>query len=81
MNRSQILEKITPLIADKLNVTEDKITESSNFENDLGADSLDKIELVMELEDEFSIEIADEDADWLKTVGDVLNILEHKTIS
>ena len=61
-------DKIKTIIIDKLGVDESKITMDSNFINDLGADSLDQIELIMQLEEEFDIEISDEEAETLTTV-------------
>ncbi|MBU5590848.1 acyl carrier protein [Clostridium sp. MSJ-4] len=70
-------EKIKAIIADKLSVDEDVITMESSFIEDLGADSLDIVELVMALEDEFDLEIADEDAEKISTVGDVVEYIRQ----
>lgn len=71
-----ILEKLTPVIVDRLGVSKEDVTMEATFKDDLGADSLDVVELVMELEDEFEVEISDEDAETLSTVGDVVAYLE-----
>lgn len=70
-----ILGRIKDIVADRLDVEEDKITESASFKEDLEADSLDVVELVMELEDEFDLEISDEDAEKIQTVGDVVEYI------
>jgi len=74
---SEILEKVKKIIADKLDVEEDKITPESSFLDDLGADSLDIVELIMELEEEFGIEIPDEDAEKIRTVADAVKYIEE----
>ncbi len=68
--------KISDLIADKLGVDPAKITEEAKFVEDLGADSLDTVELIMQLEDEFNLEIPDEDAEKLLTVGAVIEYID-----
>ena len=75
-----MLEKMKELIADQLSVEEDIITEASSFKDDLGADSLDLFELVMALEDEYSVEIPAEDLQNLLTVGEVINYLKEKGV-
>ena len=75
-----MLEKMKEIIADQLNVDADSITEASSFKEDLGADSLDLFELVMALEDEYSVEIPAEDLESLSTVGDVMNYLKGKGV-
>ena len=75
-----MLEKMKEMIADQLSVDEDKITLESNFKDDLDADSLDLFELVMALEDEYSVEIPAEDLQNLATVGDVMNYLKEKGV-
>ncbi|MFA5562628.1 MAG: acyl carrier protein [Candidatus Caldatribacteriota bacterium] len=74
----EILEKVKKIIVDQLGVEEDKIGEDSSFIDDLGADSLDIVELIMAFEEEFDIEISDEDAEKIKSVGDVIRYLEDK---
>ena len=74
-----MLEKIKEMIAEQLNVDAAEITEATSFKDDLGADSLDLFELVMELEEEFGIEIPSEDLEQLATIGDVAKYIEeHK---
>ena len=75
-----MLEKMQEIIAEQLSVDADSITESSSFKEDLGADSLDLFELVMALEDEYSVEIPAEDLEQLATVGDVMNYLKSKRV-
>ena len=75
---STVLERVTKVIVDRLNVDEDKVTLEASFRDDLNADSLDVVELVMELEDEFDMEISDEDAEKIATVGDAINYIESK---
>ncbi len=73
------IEKVKKIIVDQLGIEEDKVKEESSFIDDLGADSLDIVELIMAFEEEFDIEIADEDAEKIKTVADVIHYLEsHK---
>ena len=73
-----MFDKLKEIIADKLSVYEDEITMESTFIDDLGADSLDIVELIMALEEELEMEIPDEDAEGFKTVGDVVEyITEH----
>ena len=76
---SNTVEKISELIADKLGVEASKITPEAKFVEDLGADSLDTVELIMQLEDEFSLEIPDEEAEKLTTVGAVIEYIEKHT--
>lgn len=75
-----MLEKMKELIADQLSVDADTITAESSFKDDLGADSLDLFELVMALEDEYSVEIPADDLQNLATVGDVMNYLKEKGV-
>lgn len=75
-----MLEKMKELIADQLSVDADTISESSSFKEDLGADSLDLFELVMALEDEYSVEIPSEDLEKLLTVGQVMDYLKEKGV-
>ena len=69
-------DKIKEVIVDKLGVDEDKIVAEASFVDDLGADYLDTVELIMELEEEFGLEIPDEDAEKLTTVGTVVEYVE-----
>ena len=69
-------DKVIDIIVDKLGVEKNKVTPEANFINDLGADSLDQVELIMELEEEFSIEIPDEDAENITTVSAAVEYIE-----
>ena len=73
-----MLEKIKSIVADQLGVDEDQVTEDASFIYDLGADSLDTVELIMAFEEEFDVEIPDEDAQKIKTVKDVIEYIESK---
>ncbi|MCI8454202.1 MAG: acyl carrier protein [Lachnospiraceae bacterium] len=75
-----MLEKMKELIADQLSIEAGNITEESSFKDDLGVDSLDLFQLVMALEDEYSIEIPSEDLQGLATVGDVMRYLKDKGV-
>ena len=75
-----MLEKMIPIIAEQLNVNESEIKAESNFKDDLGADSLDLFELVMALEDEYSVEIPAEELQELTTVGAVIDYLKNKGV-
>jgi acyl carrier protein len=71
-------KKVKEIIMDKLGVDESQITPEASFTNDLGADSLDTVELIMAFEEEFGVSIPDEDAEKIATVGDALNYLKEK---
>ncbi|WP_019242342.1 MULTISPECIES: acyl carrier protein [Bacillus] len=73
---ADVLERITKIVVDRLEVEESEVKLEASFKEDLGADSLDVVELVMELEDEFGMEISDEDAEKISTVGDAVNYIE-----
>ena len=75
---AEISQKVKSIIAEQLGVKVEEVTDSASFVDDLGADSLDTVELVMALEEEFSIEIPDEDAEKMTTVGDVIKYIEDK---
>lgn len=75
-----MLEKMKELLADQLGIEAEGVTETSRFKEDLGADSLDLFELVMTLEDEYSVEIPAEDLQAMSTVGDVVNYLKEKGV-
>ena len=69
-------DKVKDIVLDKLGAEENKITEGASFMDDLGADSLDTVELIMEMEEEFGIEIPDEEAEKLATVGDAVSYID-----
>ena len=72
-----ILERVVDIVAEELAVDRDEVTEDSSFIEDLGADSLDVVELVMAFEEEFDVEIPDEDAEDIRTVDDAVSYLEE----
>ena len=74
---SEIAEKVKAIIIDKLGVEESEVASEASFTNDLGADSLDTVELIMEFEKEFNISIPDDQAENIGTVGDAVNYLEE----
>ncbi|MBQ7835263.1 MAG: acyl carrier protein, partial [Ruminiclostridium sp.] len=74
-----IFEKVKSIIVDQLDVEEDKVTMNANIQDDLGADSLDIVDLVMSFEDEFDMEIPDDQVENIKTVGDVVKYVEENT--
>jgi acyl carrier protein len=76
---ADVLERVTKIIVDRLGVEESQVTLEASFKDDLGADSLDVVELVMELEDEFDMEISDEEAEKIVTVGDAVNYIKSKS--
>lgn len=73
-----VVERVTKVIVDRLGVDESEVKLEASFRDDLGADSLDVVELVMELEDEFDMEISDEDAEHISTVGNAVTYIESK---
>lgn len=73
-----VTERVTKVIVDRLGVDEVEVKPEASFSDDLGADSLDVVELVMELEDEFDMEISDDDAEKIATVGDAISYIEAK---
>jgi acyl carrier protein len=76
---ANVEEKVKKIIEEKLSVNADQITNEARFAEDLKADSLDTVELVMALEDEFGLDIPDEEADKIKTVQDAINYIAAKT--
>jgi acyl carrier protein len=73
---SDVKSKVTSIIVDKLGVAEDEVTAEASFTNDLGADSLDTVELIMEFEKEFNIAIPDDQAEKIQTVGDAISYID-----
>ena len=78
MANKDIADKVKKMVVDHLGVDEIKVTEEANFIDDLGADSLDTVELVMAFEEEFGSEISDSDAEKILTVGDAIKFIESK---
>lgn len=76
---TDIKEKVVSIIVDKLGVEESEVTTEANFTNDLGADSLDTVELIMEFEKEFNVAIPDEEAEKIQTVGAAISYIESKS--
>jgi acyl carrier protein len=79
MAEKTIEEKVKDIIVEQLGVNPEQVTPNASFIEDLGADSLDTVELVMAFEEEFSVEVPDEDAEKLQTVGNVIEYIEKKT--
>ena len=77
MTEEEIFTKIRDMLADNFEVDKDKITKDTNFTSDLDADSIDLVEFILQLEDEFGAEISDEDAEKIKTVGDAVNYVAN----
>lgn len=75
---ASVLERVTKIVVDRLGVDEAKVTPEATFKDDLGADSLDVVELVMELEDEFGLQFSDEDSEKIVTVGDAVSYIESQ---
>lgn len=76
---SDVFERVKEIIVEQLDVEESQVTMEASFREDLEADSLDVVELVMEFEDEFDMEIADEEAEQIATVGDAVNFIENQS--
>jgi len=76
---SELADKVKALVVDKLGVAEDAISPDASFSDDLGADSHDTVELIMEFEKEFDVSIPDEDAEKIATVGDAIDYLTEKS--
>ncbi len=74
---SEVAQRVKSIIVDKLGVEESEVTESASFTNDLGADSLDTVELIMEFEKEFNISIPDDQAEKISSVGDAVSYVEQ----
>jgi len=73
-----VADKVKSIIVEQLGVDEEEVTPDASFVDDLGADSLDTVELVMAFEEEFSVEVPDEDAEKLQTVGDVIKYIQER---
>ncbi len=73
-----VFEKVRSIICEQLGIEEDKVTLKSNITDDLGVDSIDIVDLVMSLEDEFELEMSDDDISKVKTVGDIVDYIESK---
>jgi len=80
-DRQDILNRVKKVTVEELGVKEEEVSETASFQEDLGADSLDVVELVMALEDEFGIDIPDEEVGEIKTVGDAVSYIEKKQTS
>jgi acyl carrier protein len=78
MTKEEILAKVKSVVAEKLNVGEDQVTTDAKFVEDLGADSLDQVELIMALEDEFDLKIPEEEAEQLSTIGAAVDFILTK---
>lgn len=78
MSEKSIADKVKDIIVEQLGVNPEQVTENASFIEDLGADSLDTVELVMAFEEEFGVEVPDEDAEKLQAVGDVVKYIEEK---
>ena len=78
MSEKSIEEKVKDIIVEQLGVNAEQVTTTATFIEDLGADSLDTVELVMAFEEEFGVEVPDEDAEKLQSVGDVIKYIEEK---
>lgn len=78
MDIENIRERVAKIVVDQLGVTKDRVTDDASFTNDLGADSLDVVEMVMAFENEFGIEIPDEDQDKITNVGDAIKYLSER---
>ena len=76
---ASVQERVIDIVAEQLGVDKEKVTPETSFVNDLGADSLDTVELIMAFEEEFDLEIPDEDAEKIATVVDAVNYIESKT--
>ena len=78
MAKEEIFDKLKELVVDQLGVEEDEVTMEAAMQDDLGADSLDLVDLVMSVEEEFGVKVADEDLENIKTVGDIVNYIEER---
>jgi acyl carrier protein len=81
MSKDEIFSKVKSIVAEQLSVEEDRVTPDANFQNDLSADSLDVVEMVMALEEAFDVEIPDEAAEEIKTVQDAVDYIAGKAVA
>ena len=79
MASTNVKDRVIEIVCEQMGASKDKVAEQTSFINDLGADSLDTVELVMEFEDEFDLNIPDEDAEKIQTVGDAIAYIESHT--
>jgi acyl carrier protein len=79
VSTTTIEERVIRIVCDQLGVNKDQVTRNTSFQEDIGADSLDIVELVMELEEEFSITIPDEEAEKIKTVGEAIDYIQKES--
>ncbi len=77
MAKEEIFEKLKELVVDQLGVEDDEVTMEATMQDDLGADSLDLVDLVMSVEEEFGVKVADEDLENIKTVGDIVEYIDE----
>ena len=77
MAKEEIFDKLKELVVDQLGVDDDEVTTEATIQEDLGADSLDLVDLVMAVEEEFDVKIADEDLEGIKTVGDIVDYISE----
>lgn len=78
MDRAQIMDKVSDIITEHFDINKDQITDQLNLKEDLGADSISIMEVVLEIEDAFNIEVADEDMEKIQTIGDAIDYLSQK---
>lgn len=78
MERTEIMDKVTAIVTDHFDIEPEQVTENLNLQKDLGADSIAIMEVVLEIEDAFDIEVADEDMEKIQTIGDAIDYLSQK---
>ncbi len=77
MAKEEIFEKLKELVVDQLGVDDDEVTMEATMQGDLGADSLDLVDLVMSIEEEFGVKVSDEELEHIKTIGDIVDYIEE----